>query len=791
MSFLIKKALFFWKELVVVLFYFLLTILLTWPIAPNLSTSLHAQGDPELVSWIIYHGQKHIINFDFDFFNTNTFYPFRNNLAFTDHSIAIALTTLPFRIFTSDPIVIFNIAALLSYFLSAVGAFFLARYYTNNILASVIAGVIFAFCPFHVSQIGHLQIITYQWIPFAILYFEKFLKSNKTNDLIWFSIFFLLQALSTIYHFTFLTLALIIIFILRIWLKEFKFTRRNFIQLACAGIAILLVMLPFLIPYIRFSRQYNIERSLGDSLPYSADLMDFLTIPLGWFWGDILLGKLNLPNARAAVEHSLFPGGIAILSFIGLLFIYFFFKKKKIAGINNMLVYIILTVSTAILAMGPILQIGGKKTWLGGFAIAMPYAFLYYVFYPLRAIRVPERIGVIFMLGMAMATAIVLSIVYKNIKNSLVRKALLVIIGLVVIVEYIAVPFPVQQFEGPYIQKNLWIRDNTPENAIILELREAIESIRSGYLEVEAKPMLASAVHERRIINGYSGYFPPEWFHLRQDLNQNFDAEMLSVLKAMGNVYIVFDKQFDFPIKDSTLLLLDEKYRDDRYSIYTIKDLVLKAKTTQPPTPVVQLFNDYVKIQWPNFSDSVYYTGESFTTLALTSENEIKKIIVNNPMYHKSKSILTRSIPTDKPYTGSMILFNNDTIASSDIVAEPNITIKSLVSKVRVNSNQNFTVDLLIKNNSKYKLSSYGRYPVLVGFGYKMKGQDDQEIQFIFRSPLPKVLLYKQSAITPVFCTAPSQPGHYVLKLTLVQEDVKWFTDVNKEFAVDVEVEVI
>lgn len=61
--------------------------------------------------------------------------------------------------------------------------YLLSKYLIGNKLVSVIVGYIFTFCPYRMAHgLGHLQLISMEFIPFFILYLLKtFSKNSKVN----------------------------------------------------------------------------------------------------------------------------------------------------------------------------------------------------------------------------------------------------------------------------------------------------------------------------------------------------------------------------------------------------------------------------------------------------------------------------------------------------------------------------------------------------------------------------------------------------------------------------------
>ena len=92
----------------------------------------------------------------------------------------------------------YNIVWLASFVLAAVGMYALTFYLTKNKFAAIVSGVIFSFSPFHISQAISTNIGTmhYEWIPFFLLFYIKFLRHFKIKDFLLTGVFLILVTFS-------------------------------------------------------------------------------------------------------------------------------------------------------------------------------------------------------------------------------------------------------------------------------------------------------------------------------------------------------------------------------------------------------------------------------------------------------------------------------------------------------------------------------------------------------------------------------------------------------------------
>lgn len=530
-KFKIKK---YRKEITIAVAYLIITAIFTWPLLPNIFTKVTDTGDPFFISWVINSGKKAILGSE-SFWNQNIFYPYLNTMAFSDHSLTLTLQFLPLSFFTQNPIFIVNYTQFLGFFLSAVFAYLLVFFYTKDRKASFLGGFVYAFSAYHIGQISHLQISSYQYIPLTILTFESFLKKQNLRSGLFFSGAFLLNAFVSVYHLAYALIPLTIIFFFRFLSKYRNYFNKKFIFNSLISIILISIPLLFLyIPYLNVSENFNIERTADDLVAYSARYYDFFVTPyshpiLGSFSKSFFESKPN----DGGVEHTLFLGvftlAIASMSF-------FAFKKRKIKinATKTNIMYGIIFLVTISLSFGPEVNVLGVT-------VPLPFKLLNEYIFIFKAIRVPTRVMIIGILSLS----VLVGLVVKRINESS-RKNLQKYKNLVFIVIFLLIA--IEQFSAPlkmHIPQNLnqetfeWIDANLGnDNQIIhfpLTHQSNIQYMRYSYLD------------NHRMFNGYSGIFPESTERMMDSLNsEKFltnPEEDLAILATIGIDYFVLHEK--------------------------------------------------------------------------------------------------------------------------------------------------------------------------------------------------------------------------------------------------------
>src|SRR5438093_1097290 len=184
-------------------------------------------------------------------------FPLHDSLATTENLIGWQLFYTPLRLLGCGPVAAYNTLIVVSFVLSGLGAALLARRFGVERGGAVIAGFIFAFVPFHLNHVIHIQTMAVCYCPFALYFFDRFLSRTSLRATLGLAAFFLVTVLSGIYIGLFLLLVLALYAIVCWSLSRPPFrpqtaARLAGIALVCAGL-----LLPVALPYLRFGSEHG------------------------------------------------------------------------------------------------------------------------------------------------------------------------------------------------------------------------------------------------------------------------------------------------------------------------------------------------------------------------------------------------------------------------------------------------------------------------------------------------------------------------------------------------------
>jgi hypothetical protein len=601
------------------LLYGAVAVLMTWPLATGLARDIPWDlGDSVLNCWILGWSATHflrILSGDLsaapEFWNANIFYPEPLTLAYSEHLAAQAIQILPIYALTGNLILGYNLLFLSTFVLSGVGMFLLVRDITGSVRAAFLAGLFYGFAPYRVAQSTHLQVLSSQWMPFALFGLRRYLDTGRPLPLAGATASLIAQNLSCGYYLLFFSPVVPLYCVWELWARARLRDRRAWSGLAIAGFITLAATWPFLEGYRALRKLGHEARAIQEVIGFSADVYSYFTTAADVrVWGDV---------ARAFVkpEGELFPGAIPIalgvlaiawqasrgwretpassvhsrgplhpahkasrgpqwprsalsgrwagarhaiaivaaafavikiataiaivagyggVSRLGPLTIRMsnFYNEVWRAVLASVVVLVlsprarviarrfaasptgwfaIATILAAWLSLGPIMHTMGRRVAAG------PYLYLHEHVPGFDGLRVPARFGMIVMLCLAVLGGIAAAVIERRSKRG---GGVLAALGVLFLVEALAAPIPLnvvtpeQDVRAPsprlrtghQIPAVYRFLQTLPSDAVIVEFP-------FGTFGHDLQYMYYSTFHWRRMLNGYSGFFPRS-FSVRQ-----------------------------------------------------------------------------------------------------------------------------------------------------------------------------------------------------------------------------------------------------------------------------------
>jgi hypothetical protein len=486
-----------------------------------------------VVSWV-----AHALTTDpFAIFRANIFHPHDNALAFSEGNFVGGAMAVPAWLLTHNPYAAHNFFFIAAFALSSITAYYLVRYLTGDRRAAVLAGLMFAYCPFAFARQAHSQLLLIGFLPWAMLAFHRFIDRVSVARAFELGVVLWLTGLACAYYGIFaggmVAFGTIFLGITRGYWRQVRYWGTVALAAAvCIGLT-----LPLFLPYLRMQDATGFERPLDGS--YSANVSAWL-ISSAWahrWWAPYL----------PAASEVLFPGIIAIVC--GVWGARLAVRRSPPSLVNDPA------------SFGDV----GLKTDVGWFYITTAvlafwttfgpkaglYTLLYYTIPVFSFLRAPSRTGIVVTLCLVVLAAPAL----VKVMNSRRGHGLFALLLLLVVADLYRAPLRMREAPPvPNVHRTLARLPRGP----VIELPYWSERIA---YHRHAEYMLASTYHWQPLVNGYSDHIPQDFRDQALPLSGFPSRESFSILEKIGARYVVAHLDLvDANARESLIQRLDTEY---------------------------------------------------------------------------------------------------------------------------------------------------------------------------------------------------------------------------------------
>ena len=211
------------------------------------------------------------------------FYPYGTTLTLMEPLLTPALAMGPFTAITGNPVVAFNLTLLLCWALSGWAMYVTTFWLTRRHAAALVAALVFTICP---ARLGYnaFQVQLMFGFPFAVYGLVRFLETQRVRPLMLLLAAFWLEAVAVVYYGVILGAGLAVVAAQYVLLRWHGWRLRALVGGTVGAAGLLGALAPIAWPYFVTRRELGLERSLGDatSTAYSADLFAYLTTSGTW-----------------------------------------------------------------------------------------------------------------------------------------------------------------------------------------------------------------------------------------------------------------------------------------------------------------------------------------------------------------------------------------------------------------------------------------------------------------------------------------------------------------------------
>lgn len=477
--------------------FVLLALVHTWPLVTDIAhLTRHDNRDTILNEWIIGWVAHQLPRNPLHLYDGNAFHPERFTLAYSEPMVVQAVLALPLIALGASLTLVYNLLLVAGMALSGWAMALVIKRWTGSWTAGLVAGAIYAFNAHSLSRIPHLQAQHVEFLPWALLAFDRLLEAPVARNALRLAGWFVLQSLTSVYLLVFSAFALMAAAVARVTdlRRHPLFTLQALLIAAVASVA---VLTPFLLPYLWVSRELGVVRSLDDAAQFSTTWEAYLTTParIHQWW-----------SARFAGGNVLFPGALGLALSVLALASGTAFRDPRAR------MAVIIGATGAALSFGP----------------SMPgYATLYSLMPLLQGVRATARFGWLVIVAVSILSGFGVAELQRRLPGR--RPVLQVLLVLVAALESVAAPLGLTRFEGiPPIYATI------PRGAVVLEM----PFYGSRSVQFNAHYMLNSTLNWQPLVNGYSGFQPPSYYRNAVALERFPDDASLAHIRSLGVTHI-------------------------------------------------------------------------------------------------------------------------------------------------------------------------------------------------------------------------------------------------------------
>jgi hypothetical protein len=638
--------------------FLVVAIAFTWPLVLHFASSVPGDptGDNWQMVWNLWWVREALTHFQNPFHTDLIFYPQGTGLYLHALNALNGFVSLPvqlgvaaFSTAANGAIAGYNFIVLLSFTFAAYGAFCLARYLWRSERAALLAGLAYGFSTYGFDHLlGHLNLISYELIPFYLLFLLKALHKKGRAALLSWQTFklvvppvlcllgLLLLELQYVLYMAFFSL-FYLLYLAGLWgWKRLRHLPTPFNlgkiyrRAVLIGLGFAVLSLPLTIPMLNEALNNPNTVPLRQENSYSADLLAyFYPSPFHPLWGDAMQRAIK-PFTATLIEKVVFPGFtvyLLILAGFGV-----WLCRRFLTGRNGSketlqppnieetgptlrlrdrsprdrldrdwspgpVFWLVIAAIFAVLSFGPRLHINGVEH-----GPALPGALIYEL--PILNItRVPARFAIVAILGLALVAAWGLSRLenawprHRRVANALTGLALLAL-GF----ELLPAPYPLAPYEVSPFYHMLAAQPGSDYSIMEVPLNFGKYQYTTNYLE-------AQMTHGKPDLNGYisrnpvfAPYYGVPVFREFRDFEGSPPPDILpaqtpdaGILRYFGVRYIVIRKDMLAGKEEANSFDMVSQVLPGRQPVFDSPDL---AAFEVPPGPEAAFFYNLVLPSW-------------------------------------------------------------------------------------------------------------------------------------------------------------------------------------------------
>jgi hypothetical protein len=431
----------------------------------------------------------------------NIFYPAVRTLTFSDATLLEGLLAAPLLWARVSPTITYNLLLLGGIAGSGFAMFVLARRLVGSDGPALVAAAIFAMTPYRIEHFMHLELQWAMWIPLTFWALHRAIEEPSPRAGVLAGVFLALQVVSCVYYGVFLAIVSVPFVLLMVITRPHEWRRAVPSLLWAVSTAVLLTA-PYAWFYLKTAANLG-PRNLAEVASYSARPISYLTAPpQNWLWG-------WTGTERGFRELNLYPGIAAVLAALAA----WAFRPRRLV-----IVYTVITAFAIELSFGLHGRLFPQLVRLG-----------------LLGLRSPARSAILAACGIAVLAAFGVSAIRERVRGYREGPALATILPLLLIsADYANTGMYLMTTD--YGEATVYRVLRSADPGVVIELPLPVPDGLPGR---DAQYEFWSISHWHPLVNGYSGYYTPEYIQTLDRMRTFPDDRSIDRLKTLGVRYLV------------------------------------------------------------------------------------------------------------------------------------------------------------------------------------------------------------------------------------------------------------
>jgi len=476
----------------------------TWPLATS-PWLIPQHQDPLFSSWRLYQSARNLTGGSWSLFDGNIFHPATDVTLYSDPIALPALVSAPF-VWAGVPAVVMYSALFWASALSAgLAMFACARALSGSRWGGLVAAAMFVGAPLRLEHVMHLEMLWTAFLPLTVLATVRAFEGRRRAA--W-AVGALLagQFLCGIYAGVFLLTAWPVLAGVE-WLRRRGQVPRGALWRLAAGLAVAAVVIALYARPFQAARAVVGDRGDDEVASYGATLGSYaMSPPANRLWG--------WTSHPEAAEKRLSPGLAG--------------SSLAVAALTTPAAPWVaaLAVTTAVSVEAS----RGVQGWI--------YPVLRRFASPYRGLRVPARFAMVALTGLALLSAIGGARLMRACADRRGATAVAAAVVALVVGES-ATALPVRRL--PSTPPPIYTLLGTMPPSVIVHLPLPRADALPGD---EPNFQYFAEHHQHRLVNGYSGFYPPRYLQLLDRTRQFPDDRSLDAIRDIGADYILVHEQY-------------------------------------------------------------------------------------------------------------------------------------------------------------------------------------------------------------------------------------------------------